>query len=261
MLKVATWNVNSIRSRTEHLQFFLLDVAPDIMLLQETKCENYQFPYAAFTNFPYNIEIHGQKSYNGVAIFSKFPIDEVKTDFPGNPCSDEARFIEISCQTPVGYSRIICLYVPNGGEEASDKFIKKLHFYDAIIDYLEKLKSIDENLIIGGDFNVAPFDIDVYSPSDLQNSTCFTLDERKKMRALLNVGYEDLYRLKNHQIKEFSWWDYRAGAFQKNIGLRIDMILGNKNAAIKLSDCYIGKTFREREKPSDHAPVVAVFEI
>lgn len=261
MLKVATWNVNSIRSRIEHLQSFLKEVNPDIMLLQETKCENHQFPHAAFSDLPYNIELHGQKSYNGVAIFSKFSIDDVITTFPENPCPDEARFIEISLKTDIGYCRVISIYVPNGGDVGSDKFTKKLAFFDSITKYLESYQNNDENIIIGGDFNVAPFDIDVHSPADLQNSTCFTLEERRKMRSLLNTGYEDLYRLKSPTTKEFSWWDYRAGGLQRNLGMRIDMILGNKNAASKLSDCYIVKSFREKEKSSDHAPVVAAFKI
>lgn len=259
MFKIATWNINSIRSRINAVQKFLEIEKPDILLLQETKCENHQFPESDFAHLPYNIKIHGQKSYNGVAIFSKLQIDEVKTDFPNNPCKDQARFIEITCDTNIGYARIISVYVPNGGEVNSDKFELKLQFFDELIKYLESLKNIDENIIIGGDFNVAPFDIDVYSTKDLENSTCFTLIEKQKMRMLLNSGYQDLYRLHYPIKQEFSWWDYRGGSLQKDHGLRIDMILANNKAISHLSDCYINKSVRLEEKASDHAPVIAIF--
>lgn len=259
MLKLVTWNVNSIRSRIEHMQNFLQSHDPDLMLIQETKCENHQFPHSEFAGPAYNIKIHGQKSYNGVAIFSKFAVDDVKTDFPGNPCPEQARFIEITCNTKSGYSRIICVYVPNGGDVDSEKFLMKLDFFDALNDYLTSISKLDENVIIGGDFNIAPFDIDVYSPKDLANSTCFTLEEKQKFRTILNSGYQDLYRLHRPEEQEFSWWDYRGGSLPKNEGMRIDMILGNNIASSKLSDCYIDKSFRLKDKASDHAPVIAIF--
>lgn len=258
-LKVASWNVNSIRSRIDHVLEFLQDESPDFLLLQETKCEDAQFPDDAFASLPYNILKSGQKSYNGVAILSKIPVDEIKTDFPGNPCSDQARFIEIACTTSIGYSSIISVYVPNGSEIGSDKFAVKLEFYDALTSYLLSIKKHDEHIIIGGDFNVAPFDIDVYSVLDLQNALCFSAPEKNKFRGLLNQGFEDLYRLSHTNVQEFSWWDYRAGGFEKNLGLRIDMILGTISAANVLSDCFIATRYRGLDKPSDHAPVVAVF--
>jgi len=259
ILKLATWNINSIRSRLEHVLSFLDHEQPDILLLQETKCDDAQFPTDAFVTTPYNISKYGQKSYNGVAILSKVTVDEVKTNFPDNPCEDQARFLEIACMTSIGYSRIISVYVPNGGEVGSDKFIVKLKFYDALIAYFLSIKKHDEHLIIGGDFNVAPFDIDVYSPHDLKNSLCFTLEEKSKMRSLLNQGFEDLYRLCNPSGQEYSWWDYRAGAFEKNLGMRIDTILARPHSANILSNCYIAKSYRELDKPSDHVPVIAEF--
>lgn len=260
MFKVVTWNINSIRSRLEHVLLFLQQEMPDILLLQETKCENEQFPDEAFAASPYNILKCGQKSYNGVAIFSKMPVDLVKTTFPNNPCEDQARFIEVTCKTSIGYSRIISVYVPNGSEIGSDKFATKLKFYDAITAYLASIKCHDEHLIIGGDFNVAPFDIDVHSHKDLENSLCFTEIEKSKFRSLLNQGFEDLYRLCKPRDQEYSWWDYRAGAFARNLGMRIDMILAVPRTADVLADCYVAKSYRELDKPSDHAPVVGVFE-
>ncbi len=259
MVKIITWNINSIRSRTNHLLDLIKNEEPDLLLLQEIKCEDHSFPYSLFEGH-YNIKIHGQKSYNGVAIFSKFPIDDLKISFPNNICEDQARFIEISCNTTSGYSRIISLYAPNGSEVGSDKFLTKLNFFNHFIKYLEDIKSIEENVIIGGDFNIAPFDIDVYSPDNLASSVCYTLEERHKMRTILNIGYQDLYRLYNQSKQEYSWWDYRNQGFQKNLGMRIDTIIANPLAANKLSNCYINSTYREQEKPSDHAPVVAIFE-
>lgn len=259
MFKIATWNVNSIRSRLGHVTDFLQEQDPCILLLQETKCTNDQFPHEQFSALPYNISIYGQKSYNGVAIFSKYPIDEVKTDFAGNPCPEQARFLEITCQTPIGYSRIISVYVPNGGEVASDKFAMKLEFLSALTSYLSTIENADENLIIGGDFNVAPFDIDVYDPAALVNTTCFTEVEKNKMRILLNEGFEDLYRLKHPDEQEFSWWDYRAAGFARNLGMRIDFLLGNGNVLGKLRACYMDKSHRGKPQPSDHIPVVAHF--
>lgn len=257
--KIASWNINSIRSKIGHVQEFLKEHDPDILLLQETKCENHQFPHDDFSTTPYNISIHGEKSYNGVTIFSKFIIDEVKTDFPNNPCSHQARFIEIACNTPIGYSKIICVYVPNGGEVGSDKFKLKLDFYDALTDYLEEIKSREENIIIGGDFNVAPFDIDVYDPAALEQTTCSTLIEKQKLRCLLNFGWHDLYRIQAPKTQEFSWWDYRAGAFPRNNGMRIDMILANSIATDKLSNFIMDKSYRAKDKPSDHIPIIAIF--
>ncbi len=257
-LKIATWNINSIRSRLEHLTSFLEEQNPDILLLQETKCTDDQFPHEDLSSFPYNISISGQKSYNGVAILSKYPIDEIKTDLPGSPCQEQARFIEVTCRADIGYTRIISVYVPNGGEVGSDKFAMKLDFLDALTSYLNKINREDENLIIGGDFNVAPFDIDVYSPELLQNTTCCTEVEKKKMRTLLNSGFEDLYRLTNQNDQGFTWWDYRAAGFQRDLGMRIDFLLANRLGASKVVDCYVDLATRKKQKPSDHAPLIAL---
>lgn len=258
--KIATWNINSVKMRLSHLREFLLAANPDILLLQELKCETNKFPYEELADLPYNIYVHGQKSYNGVAIVSKFPADDINAisyDFFGNPCPQQARFIEASFQTPIGFCQVASLYAPNGGEVDSDKFQLKLEFYDALIAYVESQKSFDKKLIIGGDFNIAPFDIDVYSPISLAQTTCCTKREKQKIRTLLNYGLEDLYRLAHPQQQEFSWWDYRAGAFEQNKGMRIDMLLASSNVADRLHNCYIDYQLRAKTSPSDHAPVVA----
>lgn len=255
-MKIASWNINSIKMRIEHLRDFINTSDPDVILLQELKCETDKFPYDELSDLPYNFYIHGQKSYNGVAILSKIKADEIVYDFPSNPCSDQSRFIEISLQSNIGFCRIMSIYAPNGGEVNSDKFEMKLKFYDALIDYAGSRKSVDENLIMGGDFNIAPFDIDVYSPKLLKDSTCFTLIEKNKMRTLLNSGFDDIYRILHPEKQEFSWWDYRAGAFEQNKGMRIDAILSSHNATGHFQNSYVEYSMRSKLKPSDHVPVI-----
>lgn len=255
-MKIATWNINSIKMRIGLLYDFIKNNDPDIILLQELKCTTESFPYDELSHLPYNIYVHGQKSYNGVAILSKFRADEIEYSFINNPCSDQARFIEATMQTSIGFCRIISLYAPNGGEVGSDKFQLKLEFYDAITNYLISRKSFEEKLVIGGDFNIAPFDIDVYSTSELKDSTGFTLIERTKMRTLLNDNFFDQFRLLHPDRQEFSWWDYRAGAFEKNEGMRIDMILTSANAVSDFRSCLIDYQMRTQNKTSDHAPFI-----
>lgn len=258
-MKVACWNVNSINTRSGHLLEHIDKHDPDLILLQEIKCEEKDFPRDQFSHLPYNIEIVGQKTYNGVAIFSKYKIDEVKTTFSNNPCADQARFLEVCFDSDVGYSRVISVYVPNGGEIGSDKFKMKLDFLKSFRLYLNKISSKDENIIIGGDFNVAPFDIDVHAPKHLQHTTCFTDQERMLMRSILNDKWLDLFRLQHPNKNEYSWWDYRSRAFEHNQGMRIDMILGNSRAADRLQDFVMDASERGKEKPSDHIPITASF--
>ncbi len=260
-LKIVTWNVNSINVRIKHLIDLIRDHNPDIICLQELKCINEKFPKEELNALPYNynLYLHGQKTYNGVAILSKIPADEVITDFPSNPVPEQARFIEASFSTEIGYIRVISLYAPNGGEVNSDKFKIKLEFYDAFIKYIKSIQSFEEKIFIGSDYNIAPFDIDVYSPQKLENSTCFTYHEKQKLRTILNSGFVDNFRIKHPKKKEFSWWDYRAGSFEQNNGMRIDSIISTNNAVKYLVDCTIDYNTREKQKPSDHAPVIAEY--
>ena len=259
MFKIATWNVNSVNSRIEHLLDFIAKHDPDVICLQELKCLEEQFPKERLSGLPYNLYIHGQKAYNGVATLSKKPIDEQKTSFPGNPLPDEARFIEGCFDSEIGYVRVISLYAPNGGAAYGDKYHVKLEFYDRFIEYIESINSLDEKLFICSDFNIAPFDIDVHDPIELENSTCFTLLEKRKLRTLLNGNFEDCYRALHPLKQEFSWWDYRAGSFPRNKGMRIDSVIASSNALSSIKDAFIDKDMRSKEKPSDHAPVIVQF--
>lgn len=257
-MKIVSWNVNSIKARLENVLKWIEANNPDILMLQELKCEESAFPYDAFSHLSYNYAIVGQKTYNGVAILSKYPIDEIKTSLPNSPCPEHARFVEIGFNGPIGYIRAINVYVPNGGEVGSDKFEIKLKFLPALRDYLKSIQTYEENIIIGGDFNVAPFDIDVYDPKHLENSTCFTLAERKLMHEILNDHWHDLYRIANPSSNEYSWWDYRAGGFQRNHGMRIDFLLGNAKVVDHMSSSSIDKQARGEDKASDHTPVVMI---
>ncbi|MGV2432709.1 MAG UNVERIFIED_CONTAM: exodeoxyribonuclease III [Rickettsiaceae bacterium] len=258
-MKIACWNVNSIKSRLGHVVDWLEQYSPDLVLFQEIKCETQSFPEDAFMHLGYNHAISGQKTYNGVAIFSKYPIDNVITTFPDNPCELEARFLEISFATLYGYFSVINVYVPNGGEIHSDKFNIKLLFLKALKNYLHQKKSFDHNVIIAGDFNVAPFDIDVYAPHHLQHTTCFTVEERALMRSILNDGWIDLYRTCYPVGEEYTWWDYRARSLEHNNGMRIDMILSSPKIADMVKAFVIHKDVRESDKASDHAPIMALF--
>lgn len=256
LMKIACWNVNSIRSRLTQVISWIEKHDPDVVLFQELKCEELAFPHEAFSHLPYNNAIVGQKTFNGVAVFSKYVIDNIIEDFPGNPYSEQARFVEVSFDTPIGYSRVISVYVPNGGEVHSDKFELKLKFLEAFTKYLHNIKSTEENIIVGGDFNVAPFDIDVYAPQQLQHTTCFTIQERALIRSIFNDDWIDLYRVLYPAKCEYTWWDYRANSFEHNHGMRIDMLLGNPRVGDMVKEFLVDKEARGEEKASDHAPIM-----
>lgn len=258
-MKIVTWNVNSINSRITHLDELIKQHNPDIICLQELKCKEESFPmHDAFTH--YNIYLRGQKSYNGVAILSKHPADEINYDFKNNPLADEARFIEIVVKTDIGLCRIISLYAPNGQAIGSDKFANKIKFYQEFTKYIEERRSYDEMLFIAGDFNIAPENIDVYDPVSMELSVCFSKQERAIIRSIINkYSLQDQHRVLHPDEHNFSWWDYRQGAFAKNLGLRIDYILASPNASNLLTRSYIDTNARSKDKPSDHAPVFAEY--
>jgi len=257
-MKVACWNVNSIKSRLDQVLSWISKNNPDILMLQELKCETDAFPLEAFAHLPYNFAISGQKTYNGVAILSKYPIDKTSLTFTNNPIEDQARFVEVSFKSEIGYCRAISVYVPNGGEVYSDKFKMKLEFFKHFKDYLSSIKNSDEHIMVGGDFNVAPFDLDVYEPAHLQHSTCFTTIERAHMRSILNDGWIDLFRILHPKEEEFSWWDYRGRSFERNKGMRIDMILANPKLANAVQEFVMDKEVRGMDKASDHIPIMFV---
>lgn len=262
---VATWNVNSIKSRLHQLLPWLESRKPDIVLLQELKCVDEAFPSFEIESLGYNIAAHGQKTYNGVAILSKFPLEDVTRNIP-KPGSVEAdiqsRYIEALTTTPIGVMRVASVYVPNGQDPESDKFQYKLGFLEQLAAHIEALKSYDEMLVIGGDYNVAPRDADVYSPKTMYGTVCFHPEEQKIFRRIVNADMVDAFRLvnpENNGVSPYTWWDYRASSFEHDKGMRIDHLLLSPQAADRLKDCTIERDLRGQERPSDHVPVIAAF--
>ncbi len=252
MLKIATWNVNSIRVRLPSVLDWLKEVAPDVLFLQELKATDDQFPREAFEDLHYNVALYGQKTYNGVAILSKFPIEDVTRGIPGFE-DDQARYIE----AVVKGMRVACVYVPNGMAVGSDKYTYKLNFLKHLYDHVRTLLTYDEALIIGGDFNIAPTDQDVYDPEKWHEELLCSTPERESFRSLLYLGLTDALRELHKKEKDlYTWWDYRSGAWQNNFGLRIDHMLLSAQAADHLKDAFVDKHVRGSEKASDHAPVV-----
>lgn len=253
MVTVASWNVNSIRPRLEHLGAWLAERRPDAVLLQETKVEDKDFPREAIEDMGYNIAIFGQKTYNGVAILSKGRIEDVACGFDG--AGDQARYIEAITTISGQTIRLASVYVPNGQEVGSEKFAYKMDFMAHLREHLQKLISYEEAIVVGGDFNVAPETADVHEPSAWEGQILCHPQERAAFRSLLHMGFSDGWRLANPNDHDYSWWDYRAGAWAKNNGLRIDHLLLSPEAADILSEAAIDRNTRGWDKPSDHAPV------
>lgn len=261
MVSVACWNVNSVRPRLAQLLDWLRDSAPDIVLLQETKCVDEAFPAMEIESLGYNLALHGQKTYNGVAILSKFPLDDITRGLPGDDSDVAARYIEAVASLPGKAMRVASVYVPNGQTADSEKFPYKLAFLDRLHDHAQRLLAYDEALVVGGDYNIAPDDSDVHNPVEWEGSVLTHFEVRKRLRRIMNLGLSDAFRLHAPATRAYSWWDYRAGAFQKDDGLRIDHLLISAQAADALRDCYMEKGLRAVEKASDHVPVVGVFTL
>lgn len=261
-LSIATWNVNSIRSRLQHLlEWLRSDNAPDVVCLQELKVEDAIFPAMEIEELGYNIAIHGQKTYNGVAILSKYPLDDVMRGLPGNEDDPQARYIEALVCVDDSVLRVASVYVPNGQAVDSDKFAYKMRFFDLLKARMDVLRGYDEITVIGGDYNVAPTPLDVYDPASLEGTVCFHPREREKLRSILNLGYYDAFRVCTPDKQQFSWWDYRGNGWKMNKGLRIDHLLLSPKAVDCMAGCDTLADMRGAEKASDHAPVVGQFRI
>ena len=284
MIKVATFNVNSIRARLETLNDWLSLCNPDIVFMQELKCTEQQFPFYNFDNLPYNVEIKGQKAYNGVAILSKFPLYDVNTklSFYGlnndknkstlfsNEEDNEARFIEAKFDYNDKTIKIASIYVPNGAPKVSDgevkdatetdSFRKKIIFYRRLYRYFEETNDNGEYGIFCGDFNTCPELIDMYSIKK-DGDICCNEKERVEFRKFLQLGYCDVFRKFYGNKQEFSWWNYRFNGFKKNYGLRLDAILTTKNLTNYVKNAYVDKQIRAKANASDHVPVVVEMDI
>jgi len=260
MVTIATWNVNSVKARLPHLLDWLKQSQTDIVLIQECKCETDKFPAMEIEDLGYNLAIHGQKTYNGVAILSKFPLEDIQRGIPDFE-DDQARYIEAVISINQQALRVASVYVPNGQSVDSDKFPYKLNFLHHLHQHAQTLLRYEEPLVLGGDYNVAPYELDVFDPKALDGTVCYHPQERALLRTMLHAGLYDAYRLKHPQARHYSWWDYRGGAYQNGEGLRIDHLLMSAQAIDRLSECHIDETTRKWEKPSDHAPVVATVSL
>ncbi|MBM3580049.1 MAG: exodeoxyribonuclease III [Alphaproteobacteria bacterium] len=266
-LKIASFNVNSVKARLPRVLEWLKNSNPDVVLLQELKCVEDEFPREAFYDVGYNAAVFGQKTYNGVAILSKYKIEDVVKGLPTLLGDEQSRYIEGVISVAGKAIRVASIYVPNGGSEeisleTSQKFLYKLDFYDRLKAHISKLLDFDEIQIFGGDFNVAVDPIDVYDPKTFEGQILFHPLERQKFRSLLNLGLIDSYRITHPNDQAFSWWDYRSGAWQHNKGARIDYLLTSPLAADHITSASIeDKGVRDQEKASDHCPVCVTLEI
>ena len=255
-MRLATWNVNSLRVRLPHLVDWLARAQPDIACLQETKVEDANFPVAELQALGYHAVYCGQKAYNGVAILARSVPEAVLHGIPG--FADDPKRVIAAC---IGDLRVVCLYAPNGQAPGSEKYQYKLRWYEAASTWLKTELQQYPNLAVLGDFNVAPEDRDVHDPKRWEGQIHVSEPERAALRGLIeSASLADAFRLFAQPEKEFSWWDYRLAAFQRNWGLRIDHILLAPELAAKCSACTIDTTPRKRERPSDHAPVIAVLK-
>ena len=256
MFRVATWNVNSIRVRLQHVLDWLAQAKPDVLALQETKIVDEAFPKEYFREAGYQITCNGQKTYNGVAIAHKTDPLDVITALPGLDDSQK----RVLCLTLQGIT-ILNLYVPNGSEVGSEKYIYKLNWLDQLHGFTATLGKKNNRIIILGDFNIAPEDRDVHDPAAWEGSVLVSEPEREHFRTLLASGFRDCFRLFEQTGEYYSWWDYRAAAFRRNNGLRIDHILASNPLAELCTACWIDRAPRELERPSDHTPVIAEFDL
>jgi len=250
-MKIASWNVNSIKARLPRVTEWLKEFNPDVVLLQELKCVDEAFPRLEIEDLGYNVETHGQKTYNGVAILSKHPIEDVMTGLPGDESDEQARYIEATINTV----RIAGLYLPNGNPFPGPKFDYKIGWMDRLIARAEELLATEEKVVMGGDYNVCPKDEDCYSPQRFQMDALLQPESRDRYYSLLNLGYTDALRHFYPSGTNYTYWDYQGGAWQKDNGVRIDHLLLSPQAADCLKACDIDRTPRGREKASDHTPI------
>ncbi len=248
-MKLATWNVNSLKVRLPQLIDWLAAAAPEVVCLQETKLEDAKFPREALRSAGYEAAFSGQKTYNGVAILARSPLERISTGFPDG----QKRIIAAT----VDSTRVVCVYCPNGQSVGSDKYEYKLQWYGRLRQLLKQELSAYPNLAVLGDFNVAPEDRDVHDPKLWEGQVHVSGPERAAWRALLDLGLKDSFRLFPQPERSFSWWDYRMQGFRRNAGLRIDQILLSSTLAARCAACSIDLAPRRLERPSDHAPVIA----
>ena len=254
-MRIATWNVNSVNARLETVLRWFREASPDVACLQEIKCVDEKFPREPFESLGYNVAVHGQKTYNGVALLSKTPLEDVRRGLPGDEGDDHARYIEavVAAPTPV---RVVSIYLPNGNPIGTDKFAYKLAWMARLNAHARELLALEERLVVTGDYNVIPEAGDCANTAAWMGDALFQPETRGAYRGLQWLGMTDAYMAMDGAAGGYTFWDYQAGAWQRNNGIRIDHALLSPQAADVLKGCVIHRHVRAWEKPSDHVPVV-----
>jgi exodeoxyribonuclease-3 len=261
MIRVVTWNVNSIKTRVGVVAGWVKVERPDVLLMQEIKCADDEFPRKQFEDLGYSVETVGQRAYNGVAILSRHLLRVEHRRLPGDDEDDQARYIEAAVELPAKGKhrrqilRVASIYLPNGNPSGSEKFVYKLDWMTRLVRHARRLLKQQEVLVLGGDYNVAPTDADVYDPLSWGNDAVCRPETRAKFGELLNLGFTDAIATRHPEPGNYTFWDYQGGAWAKNHGWRIDHLLLSPQAMGRLADCGIDNKPRGRDKPSDHVPV------
>lgn len=259
-MKIATWNVNSVNARLETVLKWFGDVSPDVACLQEIKCVDEKFPSEAFERLGYNVAVHGQKTYNGVALLSKTPLEDVRRGLPGDDSDEQARYIEavVSGGRPV---RVAGIYLPNGNPIGTEKFSYKLDWMTRLNAHVRALLPLEEPMVVAGDYNVIPDPVDCHDPAAWAGDALFQPESRGAFRALKWLGLTDAYMEVDGAPGGYTFWDYQAGAWPRNHGIRIDHALLSPQAADRLTGCEIHRDVRSWDKPSDHVPLVVELDL
>ena len=253
-MKIVTWNINGVKARIDNLLHWLKESDPDIVCLQEIKSVDDQFPRLEIEAAGYNVATHGQKGFNGVAILSKLPFDEINRGLPGDDGDEQARFIEGVFSTKDGALRVVSLYLPNGNPIGTEKFAYKLAWMRRLEGWAAERLALEEPLVLAGDYNVIPQPEDAKNPAAWLGDALFQPESRQAFRRLAALGFTDAIRAVTDSSDVFTFWDYQAGAWQKNNGIRIDHLMLSPEAADRLAGASVEKHVRAWEKPSDHVP-------
>ncbi|MFD1694432.1 exodeoxyribonuclease III [Roseibium aestuarii] len=254
-MKIATWNINGVKARIDTVLAWLDEAKPDLACFQEIKSVDEAFPRQPFEDLGYNLEIHGQKGFNGVALLSRMPLEDVTRGLPGDDTDEQARYIEGTVSTETGAVRVGCLYLPNGNPLGTEKFPYKLGWMERLIDNTRKRLAEETPFLLLGDYNVIPEPMDAARPEAWVDDALFQPESRRNFRALLNLGMTEAVRACTSAPQTYTFWDYQAGAWQKNNGIRIDHVLMSPQATDLFRGCGIDAHVRGWEKPSDHVPV------
>ena len=253
-MKIVSWNVNSVRARISNIIEYIKQDKPDILLLQEIKTQDENFPYDDFSALDYESHVFGQKSYNGVAIISKHKLENIRTDLIKDKLK-QSRIISAEVKYKKKDMQIINIYTPNGNPVDTEKYTYKKEWLDSLIKQLKTLSKKNENIILGGDFNIIPSEEDVYNVKNFEDDALYRLEIRKKLREMINLGFHDAYRHIHIDKEGYTFWDYMRGAWQKNNGMRIDHFLVSNSLLDIVKNVNINKDPRGKEKPSDHTPI------